>query len=520
MGRIAVAVTLLFLFIPRASAQTCQAWRQRATTGPSPRGEFGMTYDARRGVTVLVGGANNLNFNNVFRETWEWGGNGWTLVSTGGPTQRCDNAVNYDSVRQELVSFGGYDGAFLRDTWTWNGAQWQQKSSTGPVARADASMAFDPTDQLMFLFGGYNGAARQDTWKWDGTTWTQIFPTTVPAARWIHRMAYDAARDEIVLFGGGGSTTVLRDTWIWNGSNWVQRTPATLPSARYADAIAYDSDRQVVVMFGGQTGFNFGVGPLADTWEWNGTNWSPVAVSGPTARSFVKMVYDQRRRKIVLFGGYNAGFLGDTWELGSDLDIATEPASVAVEIGAIAQLHVVASGTGPFTYQWRKNGAPLTDGGHVSGATTDTLVLDPAEAGDTGLYSVVVSNACGPVVSRDAKLVVPPAPGKTSQMKASYVKATSAVDITYTPACDAQDHTIHYGLLADLPVYGYSGSVCPIGVSGSASFDPGGGDSFFLITGVHGDLEGSYGLDGAGAERPADTASTCALSQSLNPACD
>jgi hypothetical protein len=515
-----IAVGLL-LSTSAAKAQSCQEWRLRTTSGPSPRGEFGLAYDSRRGVTVLVGGAQNLGFDNVFRETWLWDGHAWTLRSNVGPTARCDNAMNYDSTREVVLSFGGYNGAFLRDTWAWNGSFWQQKSTTGPTARADSFMAFDQTDGAMILFGGYNGASMHDTWKWSGTIWAIQGPQTSPSNRWIHRMAYDAARDEIVLFGGAGSV-VLGDTWIWNGSNWIQRTPATLPPARYADAIAYDSHRQVVVMFGGQTGFDFGVGPLGDTWEWNGTNWASVAVAGPSPRTFTKMVYDQRRRKIVLFGGYDAnGFVGDTWELGSDLDIVTEPSSVSVVPGSIAQLHVAATSSRPLTYQWMKDGAPLSDGGAVSGSTTDTLVIDPAQPADSGNYTAVVSDDCGPVGSRDAALLVAVVPGEAAQIQAGYDRVTSTIAVTYTPSCAASQHSIHYGLLANVSTYTYSGTVCGLGNSGSAAFNPGTGSVFFLIAGNEGGVEGSYGIDGLGFERPAATnPSACTVPQSSIATCE
>ena len=258
IGALIVAGALLVVPGSPAQAQSCQEWRLRATSGPSPRGEYGMAYDSRRGMTVLVGGANNLAFTSVFRETWEWNGQSWTLVSTGGPTRRCDNAMNYDSTREVVVTFGGYDGTFLRDTWTWNGSDWVLKSNLGPVARADSFMAFDQSDGLMILLGGLaSTGVRADTWRWNNTSWLQLAPATVPPARWIHRMAYDAARDEIIVFGGASPSAVLGDMWAWTGSNWSLRTPATVPPARYGNAIAYDSHRQVVVMFGGQTGFDF-----------------------------------------------------------------------------------------------------------------------------------------------------------------------------------------------------------------------------------------------------------------------
>jgi hypothetical protein len=522
-----LAISAAFgLSISPAHGQSCREWRLRATTGPSPRGEFGLIYDSRRSMTVLVGGAQNLGFSSVFRETWEWNGQAWSLVSTAGPTKRCDNAVSYDTTRDVLTSFGGYDGTFLRDTWTWNGAAWQQKSTTGPSARADASMAFDPIAGGMILFGGLEGGTVQtvmnDTWRWNGTAWTALTPAMVPPARWIHRAAYDAARGEIVFFGGAAPGVVLGDMWAWTGSNWSLRTPATLPPARYANALAYDTHRQTIVLFGGQNGIAFGTGPLGDTWEWDGTNWSTLPPGGPSARTFVKMVYDQRRRKLVLFGGHDGTqFLNDTWELGSDLDIVTDPTPLHVAPGAPAQMHVVAGGTGPFTYQWLKDGVPLVDGGHVSGATTDTLVLDPAESGDTGGYAAVVSNACGPVNSREASLLVAVVPGEATLMLASYDRETGNIQVTYAPACSATDHILHSGPLAGARLYLYTASACALGTSGTASFNPGTASFFFLIAGNDGSTEGSYGKDSHGVERPAEMdPSACTLPQNPDATCE
>ena len=115
------------------------------------------------------------------------------------------------------------------------------------------------------------------------------------------------------------------------------------------------------------------------------------------------------------------------------------------------------------------------------------------------------------------------APGEASppavtadQMQASYDAAGGTIEITYRPACDAGDHTIYYGPLADVSVYGYSGATCLAGTSGSASFDPELDDAFFLIVGGNDTDEGSYGRDGEDEERPEDFATAdCDRSQNL-----
>ncbi|MCP3981531.1 MAG: hypothetical protein GY716_19710 [bacterium] len=106
------------------------------------------------------------------------------------------------------------------------------------------------------------------------------------------------------------------------------------------------------------------------------------------------------------------------------------------------------------------------------------------------------------------------------QMIAAYDNGTGEVLVDYTPACDATDHTIYFGDLASVATQTLSGAVCGVGVGGSAAFDPGMDDAFFLIVGNNGSSEGSYGRDGAGAERPEDVGTAaCDISQDLAAVC-
>ena len=100
------------------------------------------------------------------------------------------------------------------------------------------------------------------------------------------------------------------------------------------------------------------------------------------------------------------------------------------------------------------------------------------------------------------------APGEASGdpvalMKADHDAATGEVLLEYTPACDASNHTIYYGPLGDVSNHGYTGAECHAGNTGSASFDPGPGDFFFLVVGHNGWAEGSYGADSSGNQRQA-----------------
>jgi Immunoglobulin I-set domain len=83
------------------------------------------------------------------------------------------------------------------------------------------------------------------------------------------------------------------------------------------------------------------------------------------------------------------------------VSIATHPANQTVTVGQTATFTVVATGTAPLTYQWRKNGANITH------ATSATHTTPPTTASDGGTkFDVVVSNSLGSVTSNSATLAV------------------------------------------------------------------------------------------------------------------
>lgn len=80
--------------------------------------------------------------------------------------------------------------------------------------------------------------------------------------------------------------------------------------------------------------------------------------------------------------------------------ITTQPVSQTVTVGANVTFSVVATGTAPLSYQWRKDGNP------ISGATSATLTLNSVSTSDAGTYTVVVSNTAGSATSNPATLTV------------------------------------------------------------------------------------------------------------------
>lgn len=79
-------------------------------------------------------------------------------------------------------------------------------------------------------------------------------------------------------------------------------------------------------------------------------------------------------------------------------DIVTQPASVTVPSGGSCPFNVVAQGFN-MTYQWKRYNTNLINGGNISGATSDTLVISPASSADVASgangYFVTVTGTGG-----------------------------------------------------------------------------------------------------------------------------
>jgi pectate lyase len=78
----------------------------------------------------------------------------------------------------------------------------------------------------------------------------------------------------------------------------------------------------------------------------------------------------------------------------------SQPVSLVVLAGSAGSFTAVAVGTAPISYQWSKNGTP------ISGATSTTLSLSNVQTADDGSYTLTASNSVGRVTSNPAQLVV------------------------------------------------------------------------------------------------------------------
>ncbi|MEN7546374.1 immunoglobulin domain-containing protein [Rapidithrix thailandica] len=103
---------------------------------------------------------------------------------------------------------------------------------------------------------------------------------------------------------------------------------------------------------------------------------------------------------------------GNTTQCVQTIEINYEPVAVIrhpenVEVceSSEAMYTVSVAGTGPFAYQWKKDGNPMSNSSRVSGVNSDTLWVRGITLTDAALYTVEVTDICGNTVeSQEAEL--------------------------------------------------------------------------------------------------------------------
>jgi pectin methylesterase-like acyl-CoA thioesterase len=172
--------------------------------------------------------------------------------------------------------------------------------------------------------------------------------------------------------GGNGTTTTFVETrgavggnvFVLNGSNYAPNTPAAVNVASTATDTTTWGQLDSVVDATGTISFR--------------TSKNPTGVD------------------------YSNGFQLMPYPLPV---ITLQPMpSTSATIGGNVTFTIAATGDGTLTYQWRKNGTPITNGASgsgstYSGATTTSLTIGGLSASDDGSYDVVVTNPGGSTTS-------------------------------------------------------------------------------------------------------------------------
>ncbi len=203
------------------------------------------------------------------------------------------------------------------------GHVWSQRAlSSTPSFRTLSHMVCDTARGYAMVFGG---RGLNDLWAFDDTGWRRIeVRSNSPRTRGRGAFAYDRRRGRTILWGGQGDagTADPTDTWAFDGESWREIRTSSSPASRWGPTMVYDPRRDRMVMFGGFAASNT---PRPDAlWEFDGEDWYqpiPTSTRSPplAGRPTTNLVYDEARGHVLLYGNQSPIGFGDiqdawTWD--------------------------------------------------------------------------------------------------------------------------------------------------------------------------------------------------------------
>lgn len=294
-----------------------------------------MVYDSVRGRVVLFGGNRNGTLN---QDTWVYDGQDWTKLDIAEPPpKRFNHALGFDARSGDVLMAGGFQltdsYVSYKDFWRFDGTTWREVASFQGVTQFDKpflAVPADSPDYWLFCSREGNTETTHYTMMYhlnDGSLVPFRTPNVPHPSLWPGLIAFDRSsrRFLYVLQGdlnAGPASTI--GVWWWTQAGWVHAAPLTgspQPLLYIAPiAIAYDGRRETVVLFPRQNVSSSSLSQHAFTFfEFHDDEWVKRQRSdGPRLLDGFSVVYDEKRGKLVLFGGYLRyiynRLCNDTWE--------------------------------------------------------------------------------------------------------------------------------------------------------------------------------------------------------------
>jgi hypothetical protein len=358
------------------------------------------------GQFLQIGGtwANNIG---------KWDGASWTSPGTGTDgTVRAFEAFDDGSgpalyVGGEFTQAGGLATNRIA---RWNGTSWSAVGSL-PGHVHDLEVFDDGTGPKLYAVGNFTKFIR----VWTGSIWADVGAGLFgQSATWSMAVFDDGAGPKLYVGGWmltAGSTPVFHLA-RWNGASW-QALPGAQLSGGVEKLFVHDEGsgpRLFVVTDQPIGGVDYhGIA------RWDGGSWSGLSSGVPSGDIHALRGFDDG-------GGAKLFLGGDFMEAGgkpshriarfgepcTPVTISVHPQSfTAYFSNGWYELSVTASGTAPLSYQWRRDGVPLSDGERLEGSQTPLLRMLWWDLDDQGAYDCLVTNPVGSLASNTAMMTVP-----------------------------------------------------------------------------------------------------------------
>jgi hypothetical protein len=280
-----------------------------------------LVYQEHTGRLIFIGGICRTA-TPAGEEVFEWDGTTWTKLTTAAANRGAGQATAYDSLRKEVVFFGGTaalsnviaSSTVILQDLVWRAANF---GNFRPSPRSLATFSTDTAANTVWLFGGLDETSsfyNVDLWGYRAGQWYEIPVLTGPGTGCDNPLStYDTDRGRLIVTCSG--ETVHE----WDGTAWKSFPDLKdKPPARAFSSLVYDPNLKKTILFGGYNTNNY----RNDTWSWNGTAWTeikPGKDGRPPHRGLAAMWYDPLQKKIVVYGGLGRGSLNERITRYSDM---------------------------------------------------------------------------------------------------------------------------------------------------------------------------------------------------------
>jgi len=203
------------------------------------------------------------------------------------------------------------------------------------------------------------------------------------------------------VYGGGRKIQNIKT--IPTGDGWLELSepPLNPSTTNVALRITWNAGTRVLTSFYDTNGATGGY-----VWTQSATNNLSALPASHLAAGFYAFLSGIAEPSFLVPAG-QAYFKNFSVRTGPVIPAQMAP-QTAAEGGAVT-FTAPGEGTEPITYQWRKNGVA------IDGQTNATLTLSSLTGGDSGQYSVFISNSLGTITSSNALLTIIVPPGFPAQ---------------------------------------------------------------------------------------------------------
>ncbi len=296
---------------------------------------------------------------------------------------------------------------------------------------------------------------------------------------------------EITLTGVDVLDASVYHVSVWNGDGSALSQPVSLavngPPIIVSHPVSVTVSNNQTAMFGvGAVGpapltyqWRFNGQPIVDGGKFSGATTGQLVVSNAVGTN--EGIFD-----VLVSNAFGSSSPSNPAQLlvNRSPTITQQPFATAVIQGQTLTLAVVADGTQPLTYQWKRDGTNLVNGGRISGVNTATLTIQNAQLADAPSnsgYSVAVTNAFAPGV---VSSIVYPSVVAPGALRPDFVTALSGTVSDIAPAANGD-----FLLAGDLSVSVggfFSSDAARVRADGSivTNFSASGSGAAFVVTSV------------------------------------